>query len=271
MKLRYISLHFEDRVSLDNNLFDFSYLFNFNREFINDFLSKSIRKLNIETEGFNLIQTRLVQELPEKECKVSEVFKSLTVFIKFDKDNQDEYQSLTCWVERYEFMLNLIKSGLMIASKYYDIQIQKIIEIINIFREKNYKNEWLFAKKVLREHDLYLFLKCYFTHCDFRLELEAYNVKKTKLLTKGIVLQTLPSDLCFKHEFKKIAICFNKIIILDFINKPNFEIDMNLLSKGIFNVKEIEYDYEKEWEEQFKKEGIAKPPKEEAIKFLDQL
>lgn len=270
MKIRYISLHIESEYDsgIDKK---FSYKFNDNSRFISNYLSKAVRKLNIEVNDFKMLWIGLSAKNTNESVRLNTVDKFIEIYIPYNRFEQESYLKIMSWKERYEYYLSLIERGFRIANTYCDIQLDRLLEMTEQFRANNYKNEWLFAKKPLREHDMYLFFKCYFTHCDFRLELEAYNVKKTTLLTKGIVLQTLPSEICFNKKFKKIVICFNKIIILDFVDYPVFEIDLIPLSKGIFNVEEIVYDFQKEWEEQFRKDGITRPPKEEIIKFLDQL
>ena len=137
-------------------------------------------------------------------------------------------------------MINLfIQKGFYYANSYCNIDLNKLLEITSSFRNEGFKYEWLFAKKMLRERDMYFFFKCYFTHCDFRLELEVYNLKRTILLTHGVVLQTTPFYEAFDHRFKKMQIEDDKIMLLDFLGHPSFEIDLNLLSQGVFNSKEI--------------------------------
>ena len=96
---------------------------------------------------------------------------------------------------------------------------------------------------------IYIYLNCYFTTFDFRLELEAYDLKSKGLVTKGVILQTPPNELCYDYKFKQITIEQDKLIILDFLSHPRFEVNLRDLSNGKFNVK---YLREKDIDEKIK-------------------
>lgn len=243
MKLRYISLHIESEYDsgIDKN---FSYKFSDNSRFISNYLSKAVRKFKIEIDNFKMISICPSDKINEITVRLLPYDEVLKIEIPFHKDEQQSYLEIMSWEKRYEYYLSLIEKGFRIANTYCDIQLDRLLEMTEQFRANNYKNDWLFAKKILREHDLYLFFKCYFTHCDFRLELEVYNHDKNSLLLKKIVLQTEPSEFCYDYRFRKIEMLPDKIIIWD-NHEPAFEFDIELLSKGIFNITRLNDEKER--------------------------
>lgn len=221
------------------------YNWTFNTAFISDFLSKNVRKLKIDVPDFNFLAIML-QKSP-KQTRQMDCFKSLNVYILCSQADMDNITRITNFEERVEAYLSIYERAYYIANEYCDIQIDKLLYLNQMFRNCGYRNEWLFKKKMIREYSIYVFLKCYFTSVDFRLELEVYNLKQTILLTKGIVLRTAPGKICFGKDFNKgIKIEDNKMYLLDFLEEPKFEFDLDQLSKGIFNVsyKQPLFDWE---------------------------
>lgn len=240
-KLRYIMCLVQQRHSNsykeinDVGVTDWEY----NVCFISDYLSLKVRKLGIETPYFNLlsvsprdIETGYIDDWECVEC--------LKVFTPFSSDEMQTLISTKDFKTRIEMYLSVLERGYKIASEHYDIQIDKLLELHQQFRDGEYKHEWIFKKKPIKEYGIYLFFKCYFTTIDFRLELEVYDVKKTRLLTKGIVLRTAPDRIHFGKDFNKgIEIDNNKMYLLDFLDKRAFEFDLEQLSKGFFNVTQL--------------------------------
>ncbi len=209
----------------------------FNTDFISDFLSKNVRKLKIDVPEFNFLAIYLCKS-PKYVTRQMDCFKSLEVYIPFSQADMDNITRITNFKERIEAYLSIYERGYYIANEYCDIQVDKLIGLNQMFRDGGYRNEWLFKKKMIREYGIYVFFKCYLTSIDFRLELEVYNLKQTELLTKGVVLQTAPDRICFGKEFNKGIKIDGKIMyLLDFLEKPNYEFDLEQLSKGTFNVK----------------------------------
>lgn len=239
-KLRYINL---DAYNAPDMFID-TYKFDFNARFICNYLSKEVRKLNIAGDGtYKMISVRINNNLSD--CRLtygSDHPDVLSVLLPVSEQEQRWYNNATDIIERYEFYLGLLEKGYILASDFKTIPVNSLLQLHDKFRENNYKNEWVWKKKLIRDYGIYIIFKCYFTTFDFRLEMEVYDTKQNVLLTKGIVLQTGPDELFFDKEFRKIKILDGKLIITDFLDKDNFEFDLYQLSIGVFNIKNIAYN-----------------------------
>ena len=208
----------------------------YNIEFIVDYLTKNVKKLNIPTPNFNLLVIK-PRDITIGFVDVHEYLKNLEVYVPTPKDELLSIVGSKNLKDRCEKVLTILERGYRIASEYYDIEIDKLLELHQKFREGGYKHEWLFIKKPIKEYGIYVFFNCYFTTIDFRLELEVYDIKKTQLLTKGVVFRTAPDRIHFGKDFNKgIEIDNDKMYLLDFLEKRAFEFDLDKLSKGEFNV-----------------------------------
>lgn len=233
-KIRYINLDAYNATSL---LID-TYRFNFNVRFICNYLSKEVRRLNLFGDGtYKMISVRL-RNTPSS-CKLTygtDFPDVLSILLYISEQDQITYNNTTDLTERYEFCLKLLERGYAFASQFKELPLESLLNLNDKFRENNYRNEWLWKKKLIRSYGIYVFFKCYFTTFDFRLVLEVYDKKCSTLLTKGVVLRTGPDELFYHKEFRKLEIIDDKLIIKDFLDKKNFEFDLHQLSKGIFNV-----------------------------------
>ena len=245
MNLRYIYTGIHLTSPLEYTV-DQDYCWDFNTNFISDYLSRKVRKLKIDVPEFNMLYITVCKQ-PKLRHQFSSCFKSLEVYLPFSQEDMDNLTRITNFTERIEAYLSLYEKGYHLANEYCDIPVEKLLDINQQFREEGYRREWLFKKKIIKEYGIYVFFRCYFNSIDFRLELEVYNLKQTILLTKGVVLRTDPDRLCFGKEFNKgIQIDGNKMYLLNFLEERAFEFDLKQLSKGVFNSNWIEYrDYSK--------------------------
>lgn len=235
MNIRYIVLH----QLLGNKNEYHNYCndnFLYNTRFIANYLSKAIRKLKIETPNFRMISVS-IGKAPKQEIDLSECFSTLTANVQFSQKQMDKLVGITDYNTRAEQYLRLLEQGYEIANRYYDIQIDKLLNVHQEFRNGGYKNEWLFKKKIIKNYGIYVFFKCYFTAFEFRLELEVYDQKQTHLITKGVVYRTGPDEIFFSKDFNKgIEIDGNKMYLLNFLDKRAFGFNLDLLSEGEFNL-----------------------------------
>ena len=242
MKFKKIRQIYLDAFNATGLLID-TYRFDFNVRFICNYITKEVRKLNLSGDGtYKTISVRL-RNTPSS-CKLTygtDFLDVLSISLYISEQDQITYNHTTDLTERYEFCLKLLERGYVFASQFKDIPVKALLDLHDNFRENNYRNEWLWKKKLIRNYGIYVFFKCYFTTFDFRLELEVYDKKQSMLLTKGIVLHTGPDELFYYKEFRTLEIREDKLIIKDFLDKDNFEFDLNQLSKGIFNVKYVFY------------------------------
>lgn len=221
---------------------DQDYCWDFNTNFISDYLSRKVRKLKIDVPEFNMLNITVCKR-PKMKHDLYAFLKSLNVYLPFSQGDMDNLTRITNFTERIEAYLSIYEKGYYLANEYCDIPVGILLGLHQQFREEGYRHEWLFKKKIIKEYGIYVFFKCYFTSIDFRLELEVYNQKQTILLTKGVVLQKLPDWICFGKDFNKgIQIDGNKMYLLDFLEERAFEFDLEQLSNGIFNVKVLGYN-----------------------------
>lgn len=239
MKLRYVALNIDHPIYSGFTDEQFIFEFNKNTEFIRNYISKAIRKYHYETDGtFNMLLVNLCTG--DGGCKILKVFSTLDIRLVVLPDEVEKYLKMTDPVAKYEYYLSLLERGYRQAKTFKPLPINELLEIHQQFREQGYKNEWLFKKVRITPFNMVLYFKCYFTTSEFRLELEAYDIKTKALISSGIIKETSPHELCFEKSFKKIMIDNNKLTILDFISKPAFEIDLDKIRQGIFNVNDIE-------------------------------
>lgn len=242
LKLRYIALwadSYHSGYGYNRRLAsDFSY----NTCFISNYLSKQVRKINIELEEYKMISVVLSQNGNYGAITLSENVRSVTLFCS--ENDLKRYVTLSDDVERYEQYLSFLEKGYRASGCLNEEQIDQLLQLHQQFRENGYRNEWLFKKKPVRELGVYLYFKCYFTSFEFRLELEVYDLKQTRLITKGVVMRTGPDEVFFDKDFRSISIDKGELTVLNFLNHPSFSFDLSRLAAGEFHV---QYHPKEEW------------------------
>ncbi len=238
MNLRYLAIDVYDNGWNSDYPNCSTQLWCYNTRFISNYMSKNVRKFKIDVPDFNLILIKLKKE-PTKLYEFGKRYTTiLSLYIPFSQKEMDDLLSVRDFNTRMEMYLSLFERGWKMLSEHFDIQLDKLLSLTQDFRANGYRNEWLFKKKIIPEYDIYVFFKCYFTSFDFRLELEVYDKKKTRLIVSGEVWKTIPSEWAYNKEFNKgIEIDGSKMYLLDFLSHRAFEFDLKKLAKGIFNVK----------------------------------
>ena len=146
MNLRYIyTIIHNERLVEYTKLQDSNW--SFNTEFISNFLSKNVRKLKIDVPDFNFLAICLCKS-PNYRTRQWDCFKSLDAYIPFSQADMDNVTRITNFEERMEAYLSIYERGYYIANEYCDIQIDKLLELNQMFRDSGYRNEWLFKKKI---------------------------------------------------------------------------------------------------------------------------
>lgn len=231
-----------------------------NTRFISNYLSKAVRPLKLIGNGlYNMIGVTVTSD----ESKVGLVSdKSVQIFLHISNDELIAYKSMINLKDRYEFYLSCLERGYKLAAAEYNIPVDELLKLHQQFRDGSYKNEWIWKEKSLREYGLYLIFRCQFTTFDFTLSLEVYDLKKTHLITKGLIIRRAPYEVSYDWVFSKIALSnstaikndifyydknlgdCHKIIniekdtlyILDEFSNPEFAINLIKLQNGVFNV-----------------------------------
>jgi hypothetical protein len=218
MNLWYINIWLNPETGFDE---DYRYEFTLHTRFINNYLSRQIRKHRFVTDGtFNMIS---VNPTPQKleECRVVPV-DSLNVYIPFDKQRYEQIKGTTdC-----EYYLELLQSGFRKASKCKEVPLNTLLNLIDDFRKKGCKNEWQHKKKRFKEQDIEVILNCYFTTLDFKLVATINQISTKKELCSGTVMRTESNEILFNKMFKDILIDEKNIIITDASDSPRILINL---------------------------------------------
>jgi len=234
MKLRYIALQID---SLQEAYYgkENSFSFSFNTRFIENYLSRAVRKYKIETGQYNLFIVTLTPY--EQRIKFYEYSKCVETYLQFTKEDLHQYLSIQSLENRYEYYLELLRQGYMYAfDSDYNFQPNILLSLHQQFRENGYKNEWLWKKKLFRELDLYLFFKCAFTSFDFTLSIEVYDAKQRQCKLNKVIFRTGPDEIFFSKNIRNLIVDKDNIIITDFLDYPFLSISLNDLCKGIIRV-----------------------------------
>ena len=229
MYLYYIAIHIDNALYMYND--PFSSKFSYNVRFIENYLSRAVRQLKIQTGGqYTMMYVRLYNQDGYRE---STVFRTLEVNINVLPEQFKAYSSMRVLEDRYEWCLSFIEEGYRQISIKRNLDLNLLMSVNDSFRNNNYKNEWLFKKIRIPQYDLYVYLKCYFTAFEFRLELEAYNYKQTVLKAKHVVLRTMPDEDFYSKEFRTVEIVGRYLVIKDFLDHDSFWIDLESVSEGV--------------------------------------
>lgn len=228
-------------MAIDHSLEEMDYLFGFrftdNFAFINHYLSIAIRKHNIETKKFKMVCVNL--HPTQEGCSDKHYEDVLSIYIKYTKADIETLNAIKDHSKRFDYYLGLLERGYNMAIKEgYDAEIpfSLLFALNQRFRDNNYKNEWLWKKKMMRKDDMYLFFNARYTSFDISMELTVMDAKKTKVLCSGIIAKMVPFYQSFAKSFRKLVFTETEIVILDFIDKPFASIDTETLKRGQIDI-----------------------------------
>lgn len=221
-------------IGCDNLTFpkEFCSIFWYNTEFINNWISKNVRKLKISTDGFNRIIVFVTKN--ESSYKTCTYLSTERLQIKTHWTDQDieKYLATSNEHERIMIYLNTLKEGLVRASKHYEIHIDKLLGLLDEFERIGCKNEWLLRSMILKEWNVRLKFTCQLTTSDFRLLLTLYD-KKKNVISQKVVFCIYPDKTFWGHNIRKVVIEENKLYINNFLDKHFLSFDLNKLKEGI--------------------------------------
>ena len=209
---------------------EFDSKFNYNTWFISNYLSLHVRKLHIPTDGpYNMFYCNITKE--EESVKIMST-SSLNVKIHVEKEEIDKYLNQSTETRRYEYYLTLLERGYKLASLFRNIPVDVFLSIHQNFRENGYKNERLFAKKILRNMGIKIELYHVLTSYSYNLVLFVYDMKGN-VIGKNSIYETFPDDIHFSKNVRHLVIDNENLVITDFLGKPQFVCSLKDLSIGI--------------------------------------
>lgn len=228
MNLYYIALGLDYETYIENQN-DLRYEFQLKTRFISNYFSKEVRKLRYKTDGsFNMISIELNEEKIHP-CSIVPI-NVLKVELPFDKVQYKKIKG----TEDARYYIEILKLGLIKASKFKPIPLDSLLDIIEKFEINNYTNEWIHKKKRFKEQDIEIILSCSFNTNNFELRVTINKLSTKKELLSGIVLKTLPDENVFDGMYKDIKL-EKDIIITDGSGNNKIIIDKNDALEGRLN------------------------------------
>lgn len=210
---------------------DFHSRFWFNTEFINNWMSRNVRRLKIQTDGFKLIDIFVSKGVDScKRCSYIGV-ERLQIVIHWTNQDIEKYLATKNENERTEIYLKALREGLIYASKHYDIHIDELLGLVDEFQQNGCKNEWLLRSMILKEWNVRLKFTYHITMYDFKLVLTLFDKKKNAIAQKT-VFHIYP-DFFWGREIRKVVVEDNMIYINDYLGHHTLSFDLNLLKDGI--------------------------------------
>lgn len=234
MKLWYISLwiNYCQYSGIDDK---FGNKFNYNSRFVNNFISRQVRKRNITTSDRNMISVALSKNVECNRVKSNSYDHVIAVDVKTTDQELATYETMTK-NKQCEFYLHKLEQGYELAHSICDFDISKLYDIHAHFRSLNYKNEWLFKKKTIKQYGIIVTLDCSFTFSEFNMYLSVHDAKTKELIERKSIFRTLPDEIFYSKRLKKTIFDIDKLLILDFLNKPVCEFYYRDLAHGIITV-----------------------------------
>jgi hypothetical protein len=235
MKIKHLYLALSTEDSLGDVVSDF----NFQSDFITDYIEKQLRKLKCDADDFNMIMIR-GRNQPQELFFIQEQFKCLTIEVSFDID---KYKNIYPFSNKYpieelikpvlekerfsEFLFEMIMNGLdKLKKQKAPIPSESLITTLLEFKSKKFINKWTYKKRVFKEIGITAYLNCELTCNYFTLEL-LIEKSKTEVYRKTI-LKTLASAAMYKDEFKDIKIIDGHLLVEKDALENNILFDLEL-------------------------------------------
>lgn len=218
--------------------------FNFQTEYISDYVEKRLRQLKFETSNFQILVIRNRIQ-PKEHLVFKEHFKSLDIEILF---NEKKYRELYPYQNKYplqgllkpiedekafsDFLISMVIDGMMKAKREkancpYDFIINTVLD----FKGNGCVNEWIQRTKSFKQFGIKVILFCRLTVNYFSLEL--IIEKGNQELFRKVILKTLPSEIQYSDEFKDIEIRGSTLFVINGIDgaSPLFTLPLGELVK----------------------------------------
>ncbi|MEN8418240.1 hypothetical protein [Acinetobacter radioresistens] len=186
------------------------------------FLGLTLKKYKIKTENFDGIFFEGKKEPCENYSCINNL---LVIEVEF---LEDLYPQKGFKKEINEYLILRIEEGLLKIEKKYPEIVRIISKGIQDFREQNYQCSWIYKRKYISQRVVQL--RCEMDINIFHLYLDILSNNKEILISK-LILETLPNEYVFKHEFKEMIIEENSILVSNKLDKVwyTFNIDETIL------------------------------------------
>lgn len=232
-KIRYISLHLEHNNALLSD--DLRIQFNENSRFVSNYLSKAVRKLNLESFNGDLRMYSINPHNAEPTHRFTysvDYVDVVKVSPYLSPDAMSKYYQMKELVPRYEFYLSLLEEGYRMAEPLTGIPAEALIGLHQQFRELGYRNEWTVKKMLIREYGIGINLTACFTTVDYHLELTVFDAKSKEHLSKTVIYRTPPYEVCYEKDIRKVYAQDGFLYIDDFLNRHFLRMSLADICKG---------------------------------------
>ncbi|WP_193367901.1 hypothetical protein [Pelagibius marinus] len=126
-----------------------------------------------------------------------------------------------------DYFIDLLRLGLDKVCGQYEIPLVAFHEAIDEFRAGGYRNEWIWKRKCPRGLGLTLSFDCSLTMDSFQLWLRVY--RKDILVLEDQIMKTVPDEVVFVPNFKKLEIAGPKVSVLANSGLPVYSRDLSPL------------------------------------------
>lgn len=191
--------------------------FDFEVSFISEFISRDILKNKFKYEDVNKLIIYI--EAARQHVEYDRLHKSLDYksMLSYSDIRQLDGQ------ERTEKILGLINDAGTAYEKFLPGLRQAIHDSTESFRNKGYKNVWLFKRKNI-DGVGQVELICELDRNMFTLALAVKN--RNIEIFKRDILKTKPSSIIYHHKFKDILVENGNIVIIDRFDKPLYQVSI---------------------------------------------
>ena len=209
---------------------DFDSKFRYNTWTLCNFLSRHVRKLHLPTDGdYNLLSCAITKEKDHvRVCSVN----CLDVSLHVSDSEIQRYLAMRSEQERFEFYFSLLERGYRLAALSHSVPIDDFLRLHQQFRDLGYRNEWLFKKVMLREYSIKVILEHVLTQYEYNLRLTVTTLKG-EYVNSGSIYTTYPDDIFFNKNVRKEVVTESKLLVVDFLDYPQFECLLDDLAQGI--------------------------------------
>lgn len=215
--LRYVSIQLDrDVVGIEENS-----IFTYKCRFIDNYLSRDIRKYHLPTNGeYDMLSICLDRTGTPHYAG----FSSLKVYVPLSPGI--DYHNLTT-----EDIVEIYRKTAIEYDGYLDFPGKGLLASLDHFVEAGYKNQWVVKQQRFKELGLTVRLHADFNTRYFELYADVYETTKNILCT-GLVARTRPDEVHYDGWFREIHYDDGYFFICDFTSMPIIAIDVEQAKSG---------------------------------------
>ena len=213
MKLRYIYIQGSDRMEAIKGAKYVSH-FNYHVYFIGYCLTKKVRQLKFETDDtFEMLVINIGSEDTQVEI-IKVPYPILAVHLPFDSERYEKGDK----IQRCEYYMELIRSGLKKAAEVKQIPYNEIMAFADELADNGYVYEWDLRSIIIKEYGLRVKFVCRLDTDAFTMNAIVFVKRNPEPICCGQVVRAMPDFIHFDCLSKKISIENNKIVLHDKIS-----------------------------------------------------